>query len=212
MYWFKQMIPSVAIVSTIVPTLAPAQIPLVGRLEVLKDVGDAVGAAGDAISKLTDGIAHLVSTANSGWAYVSASNVKSRLNDISARATSLAAIKNVRVVESIDEYLKHPHPTIPDWDAVNERFAGVIIEVKGLLDNLKSERSDFIREDAYAKLVQTLASRSSLLDKLRTLPPPETSEERKALRLINDKYKVLILNFQAAVRELNAYLKQVNPG
>jgi hypothetical protein len=47
---------------------------------------------------------------------------------------------------------------------------------------------------------------------LRTLPPPETSEEREALRAINEKYKVLISNFKAAIRELNAYLKQVKPG
>jgi hypothetical protein len=79
------------------------------------------------------------------------------------------------------------------------------------LEDLRFERSDFIREDAYLILLQTLAARTSLLDKLSTLPQPTIPEERAALSELNQRYKRLISNFEAAIKELNAYLKLVKP-
>jgi hypothetical protein len=181
------------------------------RLNIFKDAVDAIAAAGDAIAKVTDGIAHLIKSGAAGWNYLSAQSTHNRLIDISARATNLAGAKQMPLINSIDEYIEKDTPTTADWNTVRSAIGGVVSEVKVLLDAIKSERSDFIREDAYSALVQTLAARSNLLDKLQSLPQPATPEEKNALRDVNIQYKRLLANFEAAIKELNAYLKQAKP-
>lgn len=207
----KHVLCPMIVIVTILTTLAAAQVTPASRLALFKELVDAVGAAGDAIAKVTDGIAHLVETGNEGWSYISAHNTYSRLIDVSARATNLAGNRQVAVVNSIDEYLAKQNPSAYDWDTVRSAIGKVVVEVKALLDHLNSERSDFVREDAYSTLVQTLAARTSLLDRLATLPQPTTPEERAALGEINERYKQLLANFREAIKELNEYLKVAKP-
>jgi len=179
---------------------------LASRLNVLKDAADALGAAGDAIAKLTDGVAHLVTTGDSAWQTVSARRTHDRLVDISARATNLSGVRQIAVVNSIDAYLAKRDATKTDWDTVTMAIGGVIGDVKSLLDDLRSERSDFVLEGAYATLVQTLGARSDILVKLAALPPPTTPEEKAQLSRANTNYKRLLENFEAAIQALNAYV------
>lgn len=181
------------------------------RINLFKDAVEAVGAAGDAIAKITDGIRHLVVTGAEGYNYVAAERERDRLKRLSARATNLGSVKQQIVVRSIDEYLKKSNPSQADWDAVTDGIRNVIIGVKGLLDDVRNERSDFVLEESYSKFVSTLGSRALLLDKLENLPAPSTTEERAALAQINIEYKRLLTNFQEAITQLNAYLKQKKP-
>jgi hypothetical protein len=187
--------------------VAHADESLVSRLNVYKDAIDAIGAAGDAIAKLTDGVKHLVVTGAQGYDYVAAKRDHDRLRDISARATDLAYSHNAVVISSIDAYLALKHPTPGDWHVITEGTQRVIDSVKVLLDDVRNERSDFVLEDAYGKLAGSLQSRGLLLGKLAKLPAPKTAQERAALRQLNAKYKVLLANFEAAIAELNLYLK-----
>lgn len=175
---------------------------------MFKDAVEAVGAAGDAIAKITDGFAHLVATGSSGYNYIAAERELKRLKDMSARATNLSMHSQAVVVRSIDEYLQKPSPTIWDWLAVKEAIRNVIGDVKLLLYDVRKERSDFVLEDSYAKLLFTVGSRAVILDKLYDLPQPVTPEERQALSEINQEYKRLLANFQEAIKQLNLYLKQ----
>ncbi len=181
------------------------------KLAVLKEAIDAVGAAGDAIAKLTDGIKHLVVTGAQGYDYVSAQREYARLKDLSARSRSLIMEQRVHVVENIDEYLQLSAPTQDDWRRVAEKLGSTLKDVNALLTDVQNERSDLVLEDAYAKLSSSLAARANLLGKLAAMDPPVSPEERAMLQTLQEKYQVLLKNFEAAIEELNLYIKQHKP-
>ena len=178
------------------------------ELAIYKELIDAIGAAGDAIIKIVDGVKHLVVTGTSGYNYIAAERERNRLVEISARATNLQARHQARVVRDIDEYLCKPKPGPLDWYAITEGIARVIKNIKELLDDVGSERSDFVLESAYAKLLETMSARVSLLSRVSELPPPSSNEERDALGQLNSQYKRLLDSFREAIEQLNIYLKQ----
>ncbi len=193
-------------------TTAQTEETAMTRIAIFKDAVGAVGAAGDAIAKITDGVRHLVVTGVSGYKYVSAEREYNRLRDISARGTNLAGIQQQAIVRSIDEYLAKPDPTAADWDFIRLRIQQVIVDVKRLLDDVRTERSDFVLEEAYGKLGDSLGSRSIMLDKISRLPQPITQQERDEVAKLNKEYKRLLANFRAAIEQLNLYLKQQKKG
>lgn len=196
------------VVATLValPT-AWAQPSGAARLVILRDLVEALGAAGDAIIKITDGFKHLVVTGVSGYNYVAAERERSRLIDISRRTANLIVNQNIRVIQSLDEYLQHPNPTDSDWQRVVGNINATLSSVRALLQDVQAENGDFVLEPAYLALNRTLSARSSLLQQLSSLPAPSSKEERNVLRQASDKYKVLIANAEQAIMELNAYVK-----
>ena len=180
-----------------------------GNLNLFRDAVEAVEAAGDAIISLTDGIKHLIATGTDGYDYVAAKRERNRLKDLSARSTNLISLKQTLVVQTIDEYLAKPNPSNADWDNIKFGVQSVIIDVKLLLSDVRDERSDFVLEDAYGKLGNTLQQRSVVLDRISALPKPTTPEELEQLKQMNLQYKRLIAAFQDAVKQLNEYIKQL---
>jgi len=180
------------------------------ELVLYKELIDAISAAGDAITKIVDGIKHLIVTGASGYNYVAAERERKRLVEISARATNLQARHQARVVRDLDEYVNKPNPNPLDWYAVKDGIAYVIENIKELLDDVGKERSDFVLESAYSKLLETMGARVSLLTRISKLNPPNTREEKDALRELNSKYNRLLSSFREAIEQLNLYIKQRN--
>ncbi|MFT5306705.1 MAG: hypothetical protein ACI89M_002231 [Chitinophagales bacterium] len=178
------------------------------RINLFKDAVEAIGAAGDAIESLTDSIGHLIKTGNDGYDYVAANREYNRLKDLSARSTNLVNLKQEAVVKSIDGYLAIDKPSNYDWDSLIQGIPDVVSNVKLLLDDVKEERSDFILEDAYAKMGSSLQSRTMVLNKISSLPKPNSKEELEQLRKLNEEYKRLIASFKDAIKQLNTYIKQ----
>lgn len=178
------------------------------RINLFKDAVEAVDSAGDAIISLTDAFAHLIATGSKAYDVVSAKNDYNRLIDLSARSTNLVNLKNVVVVESIDDYLAKDNPSNYDWDSLKQGIQSVMGDVKLLLSDIKEERSDFVLEDAYSKMGKTLKSRSVILEKIAVLPKPNSKEELEQLGKLNEKYKKLIDSFSKATEQLNEYIKQ----
>ncbi len=191
----------------LLPSLAWAQPGAVERIAILRDLVDAIGAAGEAISKLTAGFKDLVVTSAAGYKYVSAERERSHLIDISRRTGNLIVMQNVQVVQSLDEYVEIKHPSDEDWRQVVGNVNSTLTTVRALLSDVQSEKSDFVLEPAFATLNRTLAGRVSLLQQLSQMGPPTTQGERKLLAQASEKYKVLIANAEQAVVELNAYVK-----
>jgi hypothetical protein len=186
--------------------------PQASKLQILKEVVEAIESAGKALTSLTEGVSSLVRAGASGYSYVSAERERNRLVDISARASQLRADQNVVVIRTIDEYLAKKSPTSEDWSAVQQGITQTLSSVTALLKDVKAERSDFVLEGAYQDLLRTLGSRQGLLEKLRLLGPPSTPEERNALRDVSKQYKTLIAKLGEATNELNKYLKDKKPG
>jgi hypothetical protein len=176
-------------------------------LVIYKEIAGLLGAAGDAIIKITDGIKHLITTGFSGYSYIAAERERKRLIELSALATDLSSTAQVRVVRSIDEYLESSDPTPDDWFAVTQSIGWVLTMIGVLLDDIKKERSEFVLESAYQSLLRSLDSRFSLLDKLSNVPPPTTEEERKEVKQISNKYKEMLTAFSEAIEQLNIYIK-----
>jgi hypothetical protein len=186
-----------------VPKLTPAD-----RLKMWNSLSKAVGAAAGAMTALAAGVASLGTAAGSELSKISAYRTRSRLTEISARATQLANENQITVINRIDDYLKNNNPTPADWLAVTQALGTVISDVKDLLDELKNERSGFNFQPAYKTLMRTIDPGQLDLSKLQTLPPPTTQEEREKLSEIRTKYKNLLEQFEAAVEQLNAYIQK----
>jgi hypothetical protein len=228
------MLRVIALVLLSLSVPASAQSRAAEKVALITDLVEALGAAGDAIAKLTDGFAHLVKTGTEGYNYVAAARARARLVDIS-RHTQMLIDGNTAVTESIDEYLalttkcrpgapkplpihclpRGQLPGQPALSPMDRQWQGVLggiserlEEVERLLADVKRENSDFVLEPAYLTLQTALRSRVTLLSRLAELPAPISDEERKALAEANKKYKALIENSRRAVRELNVYLKQ----
>ena len=178
------------------------------ELVLYKEITDLVSAAGDAIINITDGIKHLVKTGASGLDYLSAKRDRDRLIRISARAANLAFVQQASIVMNIDEYLKIKNPTDQDWWIIQEGVNSVLKEIALLLEEMKSERSDFVLEEAYNLLLSSFQYRSSHLESIYKLPPPTNKNERKALKNLNTEYKRLLKAFKDAIVQLNVYLKE----
>jgi len=172
-------------------------------LVLYKEIADVLGAAGDAIIKITDGIRHLVVTGATGYSHIAAQRERKRLVEISAVATDLRLTHQGALVRSIDEYLESSR----GWYTVSRGISLVLGQVRALLDDVREERSEFVLETAYEKLLEALAGRVSLLERLEGVPPPTTEQEREALREINNEYKRLLKAFGEVIQQLNVYLK-----
>jgi len=178
------------------------------KIEILTEVAKALGDLGESIVKITDGIKHMVVTGEEGVSYVLAKKTKSDLMELSAQSTQFAVTLNIQVTESIDDYLLNPNPV--DWPFVQQKLKNVLMRGSELLDEWKKERSDFIVEPAYARLIEALNSRVSILQRLSSMEAPITKEELDALKEVNTRYKNLVAQFRKAIEELNTYIKNEN--
>lgn len=176
------------------------------RINILKDLVEAIGAAGDAAKKLADGIKHLVVTGVEGYDAASARITYARLVDISKATTDLAVSQQVLVVETLEQYLDRPDPKA--WPRVVDRLGSVLTQVNDVLAKVQKDKSDFVLRPAYEKLSMALRARVSLIQRLQSYPAPSSEQELKLLREANDKYIVLISQLREARDQLNEYLAQ----
>jgi hypothetical protein len=184
-----------------------AQQPISTNINLFKNAIESVGAAGDAIAKLTDGIKHLVVTGTEGYDYVAARRDYNHLKELSVKSTDTFLTQGQVVVRGLDNYLSLQNPTPQDWYEFTDELDFVLIKVQMLLNDVRAERSDFVLEEAYKKLGASLGMRSAILSRFSELPPPVTPEEKAALRSLGKEYRRLLANFEEAITQLNLYLK-----
>ncbi|WP_094697265.1 hypothetical protein [Aeromonas sp. A35_P] len=187
--------------------IARVQASPAARITLLTDLVNAIGAAGEAVSKLTAGFKDLVVAGKDSYKYVAAARERDRLISLSRRTTNLIVSQNIRVVESLDQYLAERNPTQDSWARVIWNIEATLGSVQELLTDVQSEDGSFVLEAAFLTLNQTLSSRVSLLTQLATIPAPSSKEELALLRQASAKYKLLIENAREAVTQLNTYIK-----
>src|SRR5262249_16821688 len=140
------------------------QVPVADRIALLKELVEAIGAAGDALKKLTDGLKHLVVTGVGGYDAAKARIVHARIVETRAMPSSLVA-SQFMMAKSLEEYVARAPKSDEQerqsaWSALVERMRHVLERVLELLGRVREDRSDFVLEPAYAKLVETLTARS----------------------------------------------------
>ena len=179
------------------------------RVRALKDIVEAIGAAGDSLKRITDGVGHMAERTVAAYKYIEAERDINRLKDISARATELRYVIQTPVVKGLHDYIsgqKRPRPA--NWEKAKQTIGSTLVDLSLFLEDLKKERSDFVLEDAYQKLTSSVSDRVGLLKKLQSLPEPTSSEEREVLKDLSDRYLELLEAFEATIQEMNNYIKQ----
>lgn len=182
----------------------------------LSTLGRALGDAAEAIGKLGDSVARLVSLGKQGWDAASARSTRNRLRDISAQLTILSQQQNVRVIESLDEYIREaqnglsPNLLQAAWSKLLLHLATTLNKVQELLDNLTNERSDLVTQTVYQDLIETLGSRVTFLDKLVSSSAPTSPEEIQRLQVASVNYKTLRENLRKAIQAINIYIHDSN--
>ena len=191
----------------LLPSISLSEPAAPSRIAILTDLVNAIGAAGDAISKLTAGFKTLVVAGKDSYEYVAAERERSRLIVISRRTAHLIVSQNASVVESIDDYLTLSNPDQQDWSRVIGNLESTLKSVQALLTDVQHEDGSFVLEPAYLSLNKLLSSRASILSNLASMPVPKSKQELKLLRVASGKYKILIARAEEAVKQLNSYVK-----
>lgn len=189
------------------PFIASSQAVEASRIRILTELVNAIGAAGEAISKLTVGFRDLVDAGKVTYRFIAAERERDHLIDLSRRAVNLISIQNKSFVENLDQYLARRHPAQDDWNNVVRNIGSTLAAVHALLTDVQAEDSSFVLEPAFLTLNQTLSSRVSLLQELARMSAPTSKEELSALRKASTQYKLLISNTKEAITQLNAYVK-----
>jgi hypothetical protein len=202
-FFFKTLAQLLVAIFLVLPSI-PAGADMT-KVLILKEIVEVLGAAGDSIAKVTDGIKHMIITGASGYDSVKARNTLSRLRDISARTSDLMTVQRIRVLNPIEEYLSHPDPS--RWPGVTDGLDEVLIKVKDVLGDVKKERSDFVLEAEYERMLVALSGRENILQKLMQIEPPTSPEELSILREVHMEYERLVHNLREAKFALNEYIK-----
>lgn len=198
---------SLLVMLVALPGVAFCQIGAVARIALLTDLVKALGAAGEAITKITEGFKSLVVAGKDSYNYVAAERERARLLDISRRTAQLIATQNVSVIEVIGQYLATPIKTQENWSRVVVNLESTLSAVQTLLSDVQKEEGAFVLEPAYLTLNQVLSGRARLLGQLATMPAPTSPEELALLSDANERYKLLVKSAREALVELNAYVK-----
>lgn len=189
---------------------ARAQAPVVARVALITELAKLLASTGEAITKLTEGIKSLVLTGKAGYDYIAAQKARTALVDISRETARLLVGGNKRAATSLKRYLSLPSSERTElaWSDTVRILSDTLDQVRELLSNVRSVRSDFVLEPTYISLTEALESRSSVLQQLAQLSPPRGSREIAALRKVHREYLTLIAKTKQAVLQLNEYIKR----
>jgi hypothetical protein len=178
---------------------------ILDRLNMLKQIGDGIGAIADGFDKFWNSLKKAVIDVDAGWNELAARRVHAKLVDLSKQLTILPAMQT-RAVEDIDDYVRNPTPE--GWVQIRLKLSNIFDKVKELVETLKNDNSDFVIGPLYKTLYDTLNQRVRLLESLKVMPPPEKKEELDQLRSINERYKRLVEEMSNARTALGEYLEK----
>ncbi len=188
-------------------SVAHGQLGLLDRLKILSDAANALGAAGDAIGKIAEGITVAAQRGTEGVDAIVNRLDRKDMRTLLARTSALAATQNVRVVDALQGYIDAKRAGQPaDWAKTQQDLTEVLQTVNALLPDVKAIRSDFVNEPAFETLLATLSGRQSVLMQLSTLPEPQTEDELASLDKAAMKYREL----QSQLQKLNRAIADYN--
>jgi hypothetical protein len=180
----------------------------------LGELGKVLGAAADAIAKLGDSIAHLISLGVRGWDDVSARSTRKRLISISAKLTVMGGRGNMGVIESLRTYIRayegreslEGYTQQQLWNELLSKLGAALPEVESLFTQLARDRSDLVTQDIYRDLIDALNARTMILEGLSRSVAPTSIAEIDALREAAEKYDALHRKLYLTIDSLHRYI------
>jgi hypothetical protein len=155
------------------------------KIDLLRQITDAVGAAGEALSRLADGIKHAVDTKTAFETESAARNTHDRLLALSKDVLAFREHHNAMTLTIIETFVDAPNAA--NWDAIMRHAQTTLSEALLLQKKLDAENSEFVLKPAYETLSMALEGRVSLLTQLEQLSFPSTPQELEIMRGIATK-------------------------
>jgi len=185
------------------------------KVSVLKDLVEAVGAGGDAIAKVTDGIKHLVATGVEGYDAARARRTYAKMLRLSARLVRLIDDKKA-LVRRLNAFVRDA-PLLTGAEYQERWKKLVLFSLKPAKKRLDAELTvlyslsdEFVLDPAYVSLVHLLDFPGRALEPIQGMyAAPSTAEELKVIGELADVYARLIVEFERAREEMSAYLKSL---
>lgn len=188
----------------------------------LKNLGQAIDEAAGAISKIGDGISHLIALGDKGYNVVEARITHNRLVNIDAKLFYIIGY-NERIISSLREYAEESRRHLNgsdrtyeleeelqhDWPLVLTNLRDILDQTRDLLERVRVERSDFVLEPAYGEMLSALSTKVGLLDKLIREGPPISKEQVDELDIVCDKLEKLREATAGATAQMSAYIKSI---
>jgi hypothetical protein len=159
----------------------------------LSELADVIEAATKAVEKIPDIVKAATVGIDQGVRAIIARRVRNKLIDLDARLKINNNVSNKSVLGQLDAYIAqwNKHKTAEatvsagqlanQWSAVLALVKDTLTEAKGLLADLRENRSDLVLNDAYDSLLGALAAKIGVFDQLLTSPAPSTEAEISAL-------------------------------
>src|SRR5262249_35931578 len=121
---------------------------------LILQLGDLLGKAADAISKLGDSIAHLVTLGAQGYDAGAARKAHADLIELRANLEKLISGQNIPLIKSINEYVEAAHSTARPGDHVFKQWwVGILDKVQkateqvdAILKDVSKIRNEFVLE------------------------------------------------------------------
>ena len=181
------------------------------EISLLKDLVDAIGAAGDAIAKIADGFKHLVVTGVGG---IDAARARATYGRLLNQSASLAALNfdQHALAGKLRSYV-HEAPGLDPaarqklWRAAILDVAAVLSSLTERLGALRDERSEFVLEPAFDRLSRLCGNPGSLLQWLLDRDSPESPDELRLVSEVAVCYARMVTEVDRARGEMNAYIK-----
>jgi hypothetical protein len=131
------------------------------RMQIeITHVAEVIRALTEMFGKITDDVAHFLQTGDRGLEYLAAKRLHTRLVAICARSTW-----DITEQQScLDRYLAISGPQPEAWKAVMHELEHMLRDVKELLAELKRERSDFVLDSTYERLIGVLHGEARVLE------------------------------------------------
>ncbi|MFV1841615.1 MULTISPECIES: hypothetical protein [unclassified Phaeobacter] len=187
------------------------------ELVVLKEIDfksleKLVSAAAESLAKMSDSLAHVAKLSMAGYDEIKARRDHSRLKSLYVGLVGYSG-SQMMAAGNLSLYLNNLEGGADDiylqktWDGFVSQLTNLISELREIIKDWKDERSDFVLEEAYSDLRDAFIGRLGILDELQDTKRPETRDELRKTRALQEKWLGLIDSLRRAIKTLATYLK-----
>ena len=151
---------------------------MVAETESLSALAHVLGATADAFAKLADAVAHMVTLGSKAYDFVAARRTHARLRDLDARLTYFLHDQgggNAAIIIGLGTYISmlldftEPEESGREgyeeflqkqWERFLETANATLGSASQLLETLRGERSDFVLDEVYSTIMESLSARA----------------------------------------------------
>jgi hypothetical protein len=153
----------------------------------LKDLAVVIGSSADAVKKLGDALAHLVTLGVGGFDGLKARRTRGRLLQMVQNTAWFYDGGNAALSFGFERFVDRPNAF--GWKQLLGAAQQATPELDGILADLRQEYRDIVLEDSFRQLVSSMHARSEVIARLRDMDLPTTPDEIAEMRRVRLEYR-----------------------